>query len=163
MNVPISICSDIDFSNIENLYEQPLCVIKKCVIGKWKLIITSGNQMGYYNTDINGYSTFVDITKDSVFVDGDGIYQMDLQVNSSFAYTWARQEVELEIQAINYSKFSTFVIQPDFEKMDISTGEYHKAEGWVFHSIRDDLLWVRVNYENPQYRFGSYTLLRIKD
>ena len=29
--------SKIDFSNIENLYEQPLPVIKKCVQGKWKV------------------------------------------------------------------------------------------------------------------------------
>ena len=32
--------SDIDFSNIENLYEQPLPVIKKAVQGKWKLQYT---------------------------------------------------------------------------------------------------------------------------
>ena len=29
--------SNIDFSNIENLYEQPLPVIQKCVEGKWRL------------------------------------------------------------------------------------------------------------------------------
>ena len=29
--------SEIDFSNIENLYEQPLPVIQKCVEGKWEV------------------------------------------------------------------------------------------------------------------------------
>ena len=38
--------SQIDFSNIENLYEQPLSVIQKCVQGKWKIYAQFGGFVG---------------------------------------------------------------------------------------------------------------------
>jgi len=36
----------IDFSNIENLYEQPLPVIQKCVQGKWEVKLRYGGTVG---------------------------------------------------------------------------------------------------------------------
>jgi hypothetical protein len=38
--------SKIDFSNIENLYEQPLPVIQKVVQGKWKVYAQHGGLVG---------------------------------------------------------------------------------------------------------------------
>ena len=37
---------DLSFSNIENLYAQPLSVIQKCVQGKWEVKYTYGGVVG---------------------------------------------------------------------------------------------------------------------
>jgi len=37
---------DLDMSNIENLYAQPLSVIQKCVQGKWEVKYIIGGYMG---------------------------------------------------------------------------------------------------------------------
>ena len=41
----------IDFNNIQNLYEQPLPVIQKCVQGRWKLDTLFGGITGFYPVD----------------------------------------------------------------------------------------------------------------
>jgi len=49
---------NIDFSNIENLYEQPLHVIQKCIEGNWKLQYSSHQYPytgGAKTIDIHGY------------------------------------------------------------------------------------------------------------
>ena len=47
--------SKIDFSNIENLYKQPLPVIQKCVEGSWKLQYSrSGYGTGMKIADTHG-------------------------------------------------------------------------------------------------------------
>jgi hypothetical protein len=52
--------SAIDFSNIENLWAQPLPVIQKCVQGKWKWYVSSGGLWGVdYHEDV-----FIDIHDD---------------------------------------------------------------------------------------------------
>lgn len=38
---------EVDYSNIENLYAQPLHVIERCVQGKWKMIGTHGGLAGW--------------------------------------------------------------------------------------------------------------------
>ena len=56
--------SNIDFSNIENLYEQPLPMIQKCVQGEWKLQYTTGGF--YYRKTIDTLGSYMHLTKNHI-------------------------------------------------------------------------------------------------
>ena len=106
--------SKIDFSNIENLYAQPLSVIQKCVQGKWKWYVEFGGVVGISYSD----STFVDIDEDRCTIDySDGTQQ-------TIFFTWKRSYVDMG--------YETWVM---WEK------ERDKAF-WCFHSIKNDTLGV---------------------
>ena len=71
---------DIDYGNIENLYEQPLPVIQKAVQGKWKWYVSYGGVVGISYSD----DTFVDINDDHVIIDyADGSQR-------TFYFTWEK-------------------------------------------------------------------------
>jgi len=107
--------SDIDFSNIENLYEQPLPVIQKCVQGKWKWYAQYGGDAGV------SYSvkTFVDIKNDHIIVDYDDESQL------TFYYTWKKRFVY-------GNKYETYVMW----------STERDAVIWHFESIKNDTLCV---------------------
>lgn len=78
--------NDLDMSNIENLYAQPLPVIQKCVQGKWKWITYySGASGGWIPID-NG---LVEITEDKI-ISYKGIQE----------FSWKKQEVEASFGTI---------------------------------------------------------------
>ena len=54
--------SKIDFSNIENLYEQPLPVIQNAVQGEWQLQFSVGGFV--YQKIIDIHSSYMYITQD---------------------------------------------------------------------------------------------------
>jgi len=75
---------DIDYSNIENLYAQPLPVIQKCVEGKWEEIAVFGGYAGVsYSKNM-----FVDIYNDHCI--------MTLQDGSQIItyYTWKEYTID---------------------------------------------------------------------
>ena len=136
--------SDIDFSNIENLYEQPLPVIQKCVQGKWKWYVSVGGESGISYHD----NIFVDINSKYYVIEyGDG------QQNTIF-FEWQRREI-----------FFPFFEDPLYKGKESylmwnknANGE-SLANGWFFESIKNDTLFVLVDtyprhiYDFP-YRLG---------
>ncbi|MCL1942443.1 MAG: hypothetical protein FWF54_02700 [Candidatus Azobacteroides sp.] len=106
--------SGIDFSNIENLYEQPLPVIQKCVQGKWKWYVSYGGIMGKNFSE----NTFVDINNDHYIVEYDDGLQL------TWYFTWKKCSVN--------AGYKTYVM---WDK------ERNEA-GWYFHSIKNDTLSV---------------------
>ena len=105
----------LDYSNIENLYEQPLPVIQKCVQGKWKWYVMCGGVVGCQYSD----NTFVDIYNDHVVIDYDDGSQR------TFYFTWKKR-------FIHNNKYGTYVMW-DSERNDLL---------WHFVSIRNDTLIV---------------------
>ena len=118
---------------IDNLYEQPLCVIKKYVLGKWRLHKMWDGTGHYYS------NTFVDISENMVIASGN-------DVNYTFSYSWKQMEVYPPYP--NMSSYTTFVMWND---------EQNKGE-WSFYNLRDDFLEVNL-YGRP----GVYTLIRIRE
>ena len=58
--------SKIDFRNIENLYEQPLPVIKKAVEGKWKLLsFVNNSEVGNFDDPLG---TFMHINNNNIII-----------------------------------------------------------------------------------------------
>ena len=131
-------CSDpkTDFSNIENLYAQPLPVIQKCVQGKWKWIeISTWGFIGVWYPS----NTVVDITKDSVITTGDDV------LNQTFQYSWKEKST-------SSSNYTTYVLWNN-EK---NTGE------WYFDKIKNDTLVVYTyNLNNGGYP-DRYLFYKIK-
>ena len=61
--------SKIDFSNIENLYEQPLPVIQNAVQGEWQLQFSVGGFV--YQKIIDIHSSYMYITQDHIVMGND--------------------------------------------------------------------------------------------
>ena len=72
--------SGLDFRNIDNLYEQPLPVIQKCVEGKWKLYAQYGGVVGAIYPE----NSYVYIDKDQI------IFEYDDGQLKEISYTWER-------------------------------------------------------------------------
>ena len=78
--------SNIDFSNIENLYEQPLPVIQKAVQGKWKVYSIYMSGVVYSKTYPE--NSFIE------FKDGHYILDSDDGFRSIIYFTWEKYLVE---------------------------------------------------------------------
>lgn len=125
----------IDFSNIDNLYAQPLSVIQKCVEGKWKWYVSIGGLMGYNYSD----NTFVDIKEDHYVLDyEDGSQQ-------TFYFTWKKYDAT----GIGHE---TYVIW----------NEYNNEAGWCFVSIKNDTLTVASSLPTGPDIPYSFEFVRIK-
>ena len=134
--------SKIDFSNIENLYAQPLPVIQKCVEGKWQWteIIEHGWE-GVTTITHRLDHTFVNITIDSVVIDSDSI-----DLCKKFSYSWKN------ISAYNNNIKN--VMWNDVQNY-----------GWIFYKIKNDSLYVysSENTSIPELYYTNYFLfLRVK-
>jgi len=126
--------SKIDFSNIENLYEQPLPVIQKCVQGKWKWIRIY--QYGVVGI-IYPSNTFVNITENSVVITGENDFI------KTFSYSWKKMNTS--------SGNMTYVMW---------NNEQNRAE-WYFNSIKNDSLSIDVD-KVDKWDYESYLFSRIK-
>ena len=109
--------SGIDYSNIENLYEQPLPVIQKCVEGKWKWIVMFGDYVGAVYFE----NTYVEIDTDYIIINRDGVQQ-------TINYKWIRD---------------TFLTR-NLESIDrwVIWDTDQNAGVWFFDSILSDTLSV---------------------
>ena len=130
---------DIDYSNIEDLYAQPLPVIQKCVEGKWKWIeISRWGALGL----ILPMNTTVEITRDSVVVTQVGDDPVNL--NFSFFYRWENME--------------TLADRMDYVMWNI---EQNKSE-WYFYKIQNDTLIVYADNVSQEGFTDRYLFVRIK-
>ena len=130
-------CSDpkTDFSNIENLYAQPLPVIQKCVEGKWKWFeICTCGFIGLRHLS----NTVVDITKESVIITGDD------GLNQTFQYSWKEYGTPY-----NYTTYVMWNKEKD-------TGK------WYFDKIINDTLVVCTYDLNAGGSPDIYVFYKIK-
>ncbi|MCL2501924.1 MAG: hypothetical protein FWE99_02190 [Bacteroidales bacterium] len=119
---------------IEDLYEQPLDIINKCVQGKWKLHKFWDRLNHFYA------NTTVEISEKEVIVSGNE------GLNFSFSYGWKKMEVSPPYT--NMKSYTTYVMWND---------EQNRAE-WSFYTLRSDMLEVNL------YDSGNvYTLIRVRD
>ena len=125
--------SKIDFSNIENLYEQPLPVIQKCVEGKWKWIRT--NQSGVIGI-IYPSNAFVDITENSVVI------TVENDIINTFSYSWKKMKTSSGI--ITYIMWNN---------------EQNRIE-WYFKSIKNDSLYVTVDKVVNKWDYEYYLFFK---
>ena len=133
--------SKIDFSNIVNLYEQPLPVIQKCVQGKWKWVCIS--RLGFIGL-ISPVNTFVEITEDNVVITqiGDEPWaDMDYYMDS-FSYVWKKKKT--------ISGYSTYMMRNS------------KNNGWYFGEIKNDRLSVFCEERFDSQHSELYTFVKIK-
>ena len=129
---------DIDMSNIENLYEQPLDVIQKAVQGKWQWVSTSS--LGFIG--FRAYNnTFVEITENNVVVTplSDGWPDSELANFGSFFYEWEKKETT--------ASYTTYVMW-----------DCKKNNGWYFDKIQNDTLIVLCDDVLCDDIFTSYAL-----
>ena len=91
--------SKVDLSNIENLYAQPLPVIKKVVEGKWKLQYSEGGFA--YQKIIDTFDNYMYINKNHI-TKGNSTYGVTM--NSSF--TWEK------VKDIFGNGSSAYILQP---------------------------------------------------
>jgi len=110
--------SKIDFSNIENLYEQPLPVIQKCVEGKWQWLWTSAGVIT--SRPIN---TVINITEEKIVISGTDAF--DKAFSYSWDYRWEKKEI--------YPNYETYVMWYN---------EQNEAAAWYFDCIKNDTLGV---------------------
>ena len=78
--------SNIDFSNIEKLYEQPLPVIKKCVQGKWQVYSHYTDGIIYNIT--NPENSFIEFKNDYYIA-----YNEDDSQGITY-FTWGKHVIE---------------------------------------------------------------------
>ena len=140
---------DIDFSNIENLFQQPLPVIQECVQGKWKWVCwipvsgidENGNGIltggpAYYD------DMYVEITENKIiiirskrienpFLDDEPILYTEI------SYVWKKKET--------IDGYSTFVMW-----------DIERNQGvWYFDKIQKDILRVSHFSDNKSDRSHS--------
>jgi len=125
--------SKIDFSNIENLYVQPLPVIQKCVEGKWKWYVSYGGFAG-----INYSNTFIDIKEDHyvVYPEDGGQY--------TFYFKW--------------EKYNVIGIGQTY----VMWNETLNEAGWYFVSIKNDTLMAASSIPTGPDIPYSFGFVRVK-
>jgi len=146
-NLPDELCT------VENLWEQPLHVIKECIHGKWKVLKTSfwGSPGNYYPTNniVN-----IDTLNNTVLItteENDPWSRMN--ANGTFSFNWEYKEVYgLEMMS-NKPQYSTYVMQ----------NNDNEIEGWFFDNIAKDILYVVVDFKPYQSQSMRYYFLKLKN
>lgn len=126
--------SKIDFSNIEDLYAQPLPVIQECVQGKWKWYASYGGFVGISYPD----STFIDIRNDHYII-------TDKESQDTIYFTWEKYTL------------------PDNKTTWVVWDKELDRGIWAFDTIKNDTLGVAsaIGNEYLYYRVGS-SFIRVK-
>jgi hypothetical protein len=132
--------SQIDFSNIAELYKQPLPVIQKCVQGKWKVYSQCGGIAGcdYPEND------FVEITSDEFIIDADNDYFVH-------SYSWIEKNIQEEGETI-----TTYVMC-----LDDGADQVNQA-GRIFESIKNGRLNYRSCALTSDYSVFGTAIVRVK-
>ena len=118
--------SNIDFSNIENLYAQPLPVIQKCVQGKWKWYASIGGDAGF----VCHNNRFVIIKNDHYVIE----YENGIQ-NTVF-YEWKKRKLTYPLDFFEKETYAIIKKSADEEMFE---------KGWFFASIKNDTLVVHLD------------------
>jgi hypothetical protein len=126
--------SKIDFNNIEDLYKQPLPVIQRCILGKWKVDVEYVNGT---KSIIHHENKFIEFTEDKYIFD-DGLkvntinyfwekeyYQMadfttyvmrDKNTNNFIGYFVSIKNDTLDYNCFDFSAYpgAVFLVEPDY-------------------------------------------------
>ncbi|GHV36455.1 hypothetical protein FACS1894180_0590 [Bacteroidia bacterium] len=129
---------NIDYSNIEDLYAQPLPVIKKAVQGKWKLYSTCGGFAGCSYPE----NRFITRTPNEIIVDSDK--------HLVVSYSWKKKKVDIFGEMVN-----SYVMWPDRADETTLSGEY-------FISIQNDTLYAQDCSLTSNYTVFSFIYVRVK-
>jgi hypothetical protein len=127
--------SIIDFSNIENLYEQPLPVIQKCIYGKWGVYSVFSDGVIYNITYPE--NTFIEFKNDYYSVSSDIESQ-------SFYFTWKKLAIE------NWRS-------PIYGCTTYAMWGGDRINNWYFERIKNDTLFM-CSHSAPV----GYSVVRIK-
>ncbi|GHT84536.1 hypothetical protein FACS18947_2130 [Bacteroidia bacterium] len=119
--------SKIDFSNIENLYEQPLPVIQKAIQGKWKLVYAKGGFVANYEYYFD--NSFVEFTSDNRYISTNAIRQ------DTALYAWQK---EINIYSPNDYVFIMTPFNYFFDKIHNDTLVYaeYAVDGMTYNCIK---------------------------
>ena len=128
--------SKIDFSNIENMDEQPLPVIKKCVEGKWEWCDSYGGSIVLRRYE----NTFVEIHEDHVMIN----YEDGSQL--SFDVTWKRGEKTHYLWDKERNQSVWFFLSIRNDTLSCSSYSSYFIPGIVSESMRNDSL---ISSSNP--------------
>ena len=145
----------MDYNNIENLYEQPLEVIQKCVVGKWKVL---GRNL-YLNPSEFG-NTFVNITNDSV------VFTLDMNVfDSNIIYHphWQDGFYNWEFKNNHFGSYGNETYVLIYNYYDINPPNPPEEIGWVFLRIQNDTLFGEVYTPAYSWFYRPMHFLRIRD
>ncbi|MDR3340150.1 MAG: hypothetical protein LBT25_08710 [Candidatus Symbiothrix sp.] len=132
--------SQIDFSNIEELYKQPLPVIQKCVQGKWKVYSQCGGVVGcvYPENSFREYS------------DNQMIWNNEQGNIYTRTYSWKKKLVE-----VSDKKVITYIRWFDGVDETAQAGEY-------FLSIKNDTLFANSCQLTSEESIFRTTMVRVK-
>jgi hypothetical protein len=132
--------NDIDFSNIEDLYAQPLPVIQKAVQGKWKIYQTCGGVIGCtYPIDC-----FIENSNNQT------IYNDELGNIHSSHYSWKKKNIQWEGRTV-----TTYVAWADGADETTQAGE-------IYLSIKNDTLYSISCSLISDYSVFSSAFVKIK-
>ena len=154
----VSVTLNIDFSNIEDLYAQPLPIIQECIKGEWKVYDVSRWGISGYFRPAN---TFVTIDTQNNIVEitvtdySGGFTIMNGEMIGTFPYNWEKEEVHPF--SVATPRYSTYVMQfYEYEPSD----DVHltwgiEKIGWYFENIKKDTLTV-VTFFTPDISNFAY-------
>ena len=166
MDTTTNIIADTIYSNIEDLYAQPLHIIQACIQGKWKVLRVS--RWGYLGL-LHPTNTIVtiDIQNSNVVITEDTnehYMMMDGCLNNLFSFSWENKGVYPFGIGTRSPCYTTYVMQNNLSrKPELVLHFNEKVEGWYFDKIINDTLQVIVDYHPDTYYCESYLFLRIKD
>jgi len=165
VDLNITLEMQIDFNNIENLFEQPLPVIQKCLNGKWELNISLENVYTIHgtvniDTENNSLQVIIDEKDTTIFYWLAGYYPP-----TPLSFSWKKTEFPEYGQV-----FSWYVMWLDDEikhyNPQLEEFIYVKT-GWFFRHMRNgsvNVMALRINNpnSNPQGYYLCY-LTRITE
>ena len=158
IEIKINLDMQIDFANIENLYEQPLPVIKKCLHGKWKannFSVDLGHcyqYNTYINIDTENNCIQVTIGKDDCIPIW-SILSNFQQTQSPF--NWKKEDIYENSLGHDYCN-TMYVMKLDdkckFWDLHVEGWYLYLNAGWIFNSIHnDELKLTEVIYKNIDF------------
>ena len=131
---------DTDFSDIEDLYAQPLPVIQKCVQGKWKVYSVYSSGIIYNVTYPK--NEFIEFKDDYYIVDNEDGSQ------SITYYTWEKHLIEDWRSPLN--GYKTYMMCDNNQEDAINSK-------WYFKSIHNDTM----SFGTYRVPIG-YSVVRVK-
>ncbi|MDR3095302.1 MAG: hypothetical protein LBU62_11815 [Bacteroidales bacterium] len=134
---------EIDFSNIEDLYAQPLPVIQKAVQGKWKVYVSCGGVVGC----VYPKNSFFEITSNETIEDN------DVGDHTVRSYSWKKKKVDINGKMVN-----THITWPD----DADETEKSSQAGRYFICIKNDTLYSNGCSLASDWTIMGHTYIRVK-
>jgi hypothetical protein len=135
--------SQIDFSNIENLYAQPLPVIQKAVLGKWKIYSSCGGVVGCTYPE----NSFTEFTPNEMINDNDnGSHYV-------WKYSWKKKNVQIDLDVY----YETYILWNNGID-DVDDIYVDNMAGHAFMRIINDTLYSR----SPMLVYTAFSQIYVR-